>query len=196
MVVVAATLARADVTYNVFPAAMNPNCDPAGKKMSDGHSLGAKPAGFCHELGKGKAAYNSIEVIACSAKCLCFTQYASSDPTAACDGNKALGQNVKEACLGDCMVDCNGADCGLTATVADSGTRLALLGEGQICAAPQSDADYSCATTGMVKVDGKTVSTKDAPSSTTDSGARSIDVAVGFAVVAAGAVTWLFGTAF
>ena len=59
MVVVAATLARADVTYNVFPAAMNPNCDPAGKKMSDGHSLGAKPAGFCHELGKGKAAWDT-----------------------------------------------------------------------------------------------------------------------------------------
>ena len=49
---------------------------------------------------------------------------------------------------------------------------------------------------GCYDLHGKTVSTKDAPSSTTDSGARSIDVAVGFAVVAAGAVTWLFGTAF
>ena len=56
--------------------------------------------GFCHELGKGKAAYNSIEVISCSSKCLCFAQYASSDPTAACDGTKAIGKQVREACMG------------------------------------------------------------------------------------------------
>ena len=149
-----ASLATDGITYNVIPAAMNPTCDPDGVLMKAGHPLGQPANGDCVELGRGKAAYNALEIISCSSRCLCFTQYASMTPDGRCDGSMSLGHNVKEACLDECMADCNGIGCGETATLESSHTRLSLFGEGKICAAPLAEAEYSCPTTGMVRLDG------------------------------------------
>ncbi len=143
------------ITYNVIPAAVNPTCDPDGVLMKAGHPLGEPAVGDCVELGRGKAAYNALEIISCSSRCLCFTQYASMTPEGRCDGSMSLGHNVKEACLDDCMADCNGVGCGETATLESSHTRLSLFGQGKICAAPLAEGEYSCPTTGMVRLDGQ-----------------------------------------
>lgn len=140
------------VTYQVFPAAMNPTCDASKSSSKPGNKLPDKAAiGSCHDFGKGKSAHNSIEILGCSAKCLCFKQYASQSSNPTCNQTKALGYNVKESCFDQCKADCNGINCGETATLQQTRTRLRLLGSGQICADQKPEADYSCATTGMVK---------------------------------------------
>eukprot|EP00746_Dinoflagellata_sp_MGD_P146361 gnl/MRDRNA2_/MRDRNA2_78851_c0_seq1.p1 gnl/MRDRNA2_/MRDRNA2_78851_c0~~gnl/MRDRNA2_/MRDRNA2_78851_c0_seq1.p1 ORF type:complete len:253 (-),score=24.37 gnl/MRDRNA2_/MRDRNA2_78851_c0_seq1:89-769(-) len=143
---------EAGVNYTVYPARMNPTCD--GNVVSPmggppGHPL--DPTSKCHYFGKGKSAYNSIEVLRCSSKCLCFRQYASKAEGAKCDATLSLGTNVKESCLGECKADCNGPNCALEGK--PSGTRLKLIGSGQICSEPVSDAEYNCETTGMVQLD-------------------------------------------
>eukprot|EP00440_Ansanella_granifera_P021161 gb/GFBE01022976.1/.p1 GENE.gb/GFBE01022976.1/~~gb/GFBE01022976.1/.p1 ORF type:complete len:209 (+),score=34.68 gb/GFBE01022976.1/:1-627(+) len=144
---------RAEVIYRVYSAATNPTCDSAldsggmpGNTLPDAAAIGS-----CQDFGKGKSAYNSIEILGCSSTCLCFRQYASEASNPSCDESLALGTNIKEACFDECKADCNGPGCGETTTLEQSQTRLALLGEGQICAQPQAAANYSCATTGMIK---------------------------------------------
>ncbi|KAL7550988.1 hypothetical protein ACHAWF_014194 [Thalassiosira exigua] len=101
----------------------------------------AQEVGRCQNHGVGKGAYNSIEVLGCTDRCLCFKQVAAMDGDANCDTSKAVGWNVKMSCFDQCLVDCNGIGCGETATVAGSRTRLMLTGSGPICATQ---------TTGMV----------------------------------------------
>ena len=148
--------ARAKVTYKVYPKNQNPTCDPNGNQGGiPGETIPDKVAiGTCLEFGKGKSAYNSIKVLGCSSKCLCFLQVAGETAEAGCDVSKALGSNIKEACFDKCMPDCNGDGCGSTTTVGEAKTLLTLLGDGQICAEVKSDAKYSCNTTGMVSPSG------------------------------------------
>eukprot|EP00956_Cyclotella_meneghiniana_P031341 scaffold82036_cov82-Cyclotella_meneghiniana.AAC.3 len=108
----------------------------------------AQEIGYCQNHGIGASQYNSIEVIGCSDTCLCFRQVASPESDVDCDTSRAIGWNVKMSCFNKCLVDCNGSNCGETATT--SRTRLMLTGSGPICASPVSEEDFSCETTGMI----------------------------------------------
>ena len=95
-----------------------------------------------------------------SANCLCFKQWASTDPESDCDDTSALkGWNIKFSCFDKCLQDCNGVNCGDTAQPDTGMTRLQLTGSGQICDAPVSEEELlaQCQTTGMVMEDGKFV---------------------------------------
>eukprot|EP00756_Hemistasia_phaeocysticola_P052402 Hpha_TRINITY_DN27631_c0_g1::TRINITY_DN27631_c0_g1_i1::g.57397::m.57397 len=146
-----AARSHAAVSYAVFPVGANPTCNES--LISGGvqpHELPDKVAiGSCQEFGMGKSAYNSIKILGCSSDCLCFEQVAANDSTVGCDKSRTLGHNIKESCFSLCLQDCNGNNCGDTATT--SGTKLRLLGSGQICDDPKSDAEYTCATTGMIE---------------------------------------------
>ena len=142
---------HAELTYHVYRSATNPTCDPAGQAGLRNALPEAAAAGTCVNFGMGASAFNSVEVISCSSRCLCFTQYASEGVDSGCDPEAAAGSNVKQACFGECLADCNGSGCGATATLESAITRLAMEGEGQLCAEPLPDEEYSCATTGMVQ---------------------------------------------
>jgi len=136
-----------DVAYNVFSL---PNC--VATQQSQNHVLNEQPPpiGFCQNLGMGRAAYNSIEILGCSSTCLCFKQYASQNANDMCNP-ASRGQNVKMSCTNKCLQDCNGVDCGDTALPDSGNTRLMLTGSGQLCASPVADEDFVCETTGMIK---------------------------------------------
>jgi len=144
-------LAASDVIYQVFPVAMNPTCDETahskpGNTISTASSV--SQVGQCHDFGMGKSAYNAIEILGCSKACLCFKQYASNQADAGCNATRSLGANVKESCFNSCLQDCNGPNCGATAT--ESETKLKLVGSGTICEQEVPEDQYSCETTGMM----------------------------------------------
>ena len=83
-----ASPALAEVRYAVFPAAMNPTCDEqlmAPMPKQQAHILTISQTGACQDLGQGRSAYNSIEILGCSKRCLCFKQYASPAPNPTCN---------------------------------------------------------------------------------------------------------------
>ena len=142
-----ASATTGNVTYNVFTS---DRCQPdGGRSISTLMEPQAQEIGYCQNHGIGKSAYNSIEVLGCSDNCLlCFKQVASSESDTNCDMSRAGGWNVKMSCFNKCLVDCNGRNCGDTATT--SRTRLMLTGSGTICASPVSEEEFSCETTSMI----------------------------------------------
>ena len=69
-------IAASGITYNVYPVA-SPSCDPA-KALRPGFELPeSAPIGSCHRVSEGENTYRNIQVISCSARCLCFTQVRS-----------------------------------------------------------------------------------------------------------------------
>ena len=92
-----------------------------------------------------------------SASCLCFKQWASTDPESDCDDTSALkGWNIKFSCFDKCLQDCNGVNCGDSAQPDTGMTRLQLTGSGEICDSPVSEEELlaQCQTTGMIMEDG------------------------------------------
>jgi hypothetical protein len=80
-----------------------------------------------------------------------FKQVAANTEDADCDEDKALGWNIKMTCFDQCLLDCNGKNCGETVVAADPPhTRLMLTGSGPICASPVSEEEFFCDTTGMI----------------------------------------------
>lgn len=81
-----------NVTYNVFAS---PTCERTGRFGPTLMEPQAQEVGHCQNHGVGKGAYNSIEVLGCTDRCLCFKQVAAMDGDANCDTSKAVGWNVK-----------------------------------------------------------------------------------------------------
>ncbi|KAK3284888.1 hypothetical protein CYMTET_7484 [Cymbomonas tetramitiformis] len=75
---------------------------------------------------------NSMKISSCSSTCICFTQTAGNR-----DCSATPNQNVKEACLDTCVEDAQGT---FVSMLSFNGCSEALT---------VSDAEYSCATTGM-----------------------------------------------
>ncbi|KAK3262350.1 hypothetical protein CYMTET_28789 [Cymbomonas tetramitiformis] len=75
---------------------------------------------------------NSMKISSCSSKCICFTQFAGNR-----DCTETPQQNVKEACVDTCALDAQGTYLTMSSFTGCS-DQFAV-----------SDADYSCATTGM-----------------------------------------------
>ena len=155
MMLLAAALlvvAQAKIEYKVYPIS-NPTCNPDGSQGATEKEVipDKTVVNTCLEFGRRTAtagAYNSIKILGCSKECVCFDQVSAKVADAGCDKDKASGSNVKEACYGMCMQDCNGDNCGKTAT--SGSTVLALLGSGQICDNEQNKSEYKCETTGMI----------------------------------------------
>ena len=134
-----------EVAYNVF---MN-NCE-GSPGISTVMDPSPQPIGTCQNHGKGRSAYNSIEVLGCSDTCLCFKQYAAKTEDAGCDESKSVGWNIKMTCFDKCLQDCNGINCGDWAEPYSFPMRLQLTGSGQICTEPVPDSEFGCETTGMI----------------------------------------------
>jgi hypothetical protein len=102
----------------------------------------------CNGLGTAPTGNaNSIAILGCSATCICFRQFGGSPD---CGVTPGLGTNVKESCTDRCQEDCSSRDCGALGLRGPVRTFLKLSGGAPRCRNFQTDADYSCNTTGML----------------------------------------------
>eukprot|EP00462_Mataza_sp_D1_P026430 CAMPEP_0175148436 /NCGR_PEP_ID=MMETSP0087-20121206/16625_1 /TAXON_ID=136419 /ORGANISM="Unknown Unknown, Strain D1" /LENGTH=361 /DNA_ID=CAMNT_0016433893 /DNA_START=165 /DNA_END=1246 /DNA_ORIENTATION=+ len=141
-------------TYTPFEFVVmvsNPTCDAS---LSRSMSTKIDDTRTCFDAGvSGTGLGNSLQVLSCSPTCMCFKQYGGDQN---CDDSKALGTNIKQACVGQCLPDCNGDGCGLpggerveNVDGIDRQTYLALRGSPR-CKNMVSAEEYSCPTTGMI----------------------------------------------
>lgn len=146
-----------NVTYDVYVGGSGA-CPPSDIFVSTLMEPQEQEIGFCQNHGIGANLYNSIQVLGCSDKCLCFKQIAAESADVNCDESKAFVTVVKMACFDQCLSDCNGPDCGKTAQPMDPpNTRLMLTGSGPICADPVAEEDFVCEFNAMKLIDGNVI---------------------------------------
>ena len=102
----------------------------------------------CNSLGTAPTGNtNSITILNCSPTCICFQQFGGSPD---CGVTPALGTNIKESCTAQCKEDCSSKNCGALGRRGPVRTFLKLSGGTPRCPNMQTEADYSCDTTGML----------------------------------------------